>query len=364
MALGILLLLFIIDEKTQSHALYIAPFIAFTTIVIHPIGIIPCISILIGIISLGYINPNYKIETQSKTYLKIIFTMIIIIIITYLGLNTNALSVVIASLKKLISTLSNINQSTSPYIPQYETNGSLIYSYVWALPVSLTATYLIMFLIYERKNSKKKREQAEYFILASAFISLVFLLVAFLSIIREPGASLERYLNVPAYTLMLFPSAFVIYRMISTYKKAIVLLAFTILIVNVYIGTSSPDWAPFENSAFGAYRSTYSGYMEAQIITNTLPPGIRVYEDNDIPIAEVASLQGLQVKQDQSYQTIRKVIQDFKNNKINYKNKLLRLSIVYLQTSEIEDQGLYKKYIDLVYNSGVHSGMRLSGLVE
>jgi hypothetical protein len=361
MALGMLLILFIIDEKTQSHAMYIAPFIAFTTIVIHPIGIIPCISILIGILFLGYINPSYKLSTRSQLYLKIIFAITIIITITYYGLNTSALSGVLGPIKRLLSILSNMRQSSSYYIPQYEASGSLIYSYVWALPVSLTATYLMMFLIYERKNRKQKRELAEYFGLSSAFISLALLMVAFLSIILAPGASLERYLNVPAYTLMLFPSALVLYRMISTGKKAILLLALTLLIVNIYIGTSSPDWAPFENPTFGAYRSTYSGYIEAQQITNTLPPGIRVYEDNDIPIAGVASLQGLNIDKDQSYQTIRVVIQEFKRNAINYKNKRIIGSLVYLKAYEIENKGLFESPVDLLYNSGFHIGLRLSG---
>jgi hypothetical protein len=169
-------------------------------------------------------------------------------------------------------------------------------------------------------------------------------------------------MNVPAYLIMLVPAAIVLQKLVSNTNKIIVLIGLLLLISNLFIGTNSPNWAPFENPTFGAYRSTHTGYIEAINILNTLPLGIRIYEDNDLPLVEIADLQGINVRRDRSYQTIRDVIQDFKTNSVDYTNQRIRSSIVYLKTNEIIDSELFKESVDVVYNNGIHAGLTISTL--
>lgn len=369
MALGTLLLLFVIDEKIQPKALYVAPFIAFTTTVIHPIGIIPISTILVGMLFLGRFYPGYKLPSKSQSYLTIIFIMIIIVTLLYWSLDPRILTGVTLPLRRLIDILINFKYKPSVYTSQYEASGSLIFSFSWALPVSLTMSYILIFLLYERKIVKPQRELGEYFGVASAFVGLAILFVSFISIVLSPGASLERYLSVSAYTLMIFPAATILQKLLSTGKKSVLALVLALILINVYIGPYSPDWAPFENPSFGAYRSTYKGYQEAIKMVATLPNGIRIYEDNDLPLVEVASLRNLNVIKDGSYQTIRDVINRFKDNTITtglYNYQTVKSSLIFVKNFEIT--AISSKYlfnstqipINIVYNSGYHLGIKIS----
>jgi len=288
------------------------------------------------------------------------FTICFLVTIGYWSIDTRVLTGVFNPLRRLLNILTTFEYSPSVYTPQYLESEFLIYSYAWALPVALTATHILLYLIFERKSSSINRQLSNNFNLSSALIALILLMISFFSILLSPGASLERYMNAPAYMMMLFSSSIVLCDIISSRKRMIFIIGLVLLLVNIYIGTSSPSWAPFENPTFGAYRSSYRGYIEARSIVKTLPTGIRVYQDNDLSIPEVASLQGIDVTQDRSYQTIRNVIQGFKTNNIEFENPRIINSIIYLRTSEITDQELFTGPIDVVDNNGFHSGLKIS----
>ena len=193
-------------------------------------------------------------------------------------------------------------------------------------------------------------------------MGLSIIMVSFISMLLSPGAALERYMNVPAYLLLLVPSAMLFPRVFSSSRKYFILIGVLLLSTNIYIGTKSPNWAPFENPTFGAYRSTYMGYLESEDIVKTLPTGVRVYEDNDLPLYELASLENISVTKDRSYQTIRVVIQGYKSNNIDLKNQRIFNSLSYITTSEITDYSLFQEPVDLVYSNGLHSGLKMSDI--
>jgi hypothetical protein len=369
MALGTLLLLFVIDEKIQTKALYVAPMIAFTTTVIHPIGIIPIMTILVGMLILGRIYPEYRLPSKSQSYLSAIFAMIIVVTLIFWSLDPRILQGVTTPIRRLVDILTNFTYKPSVYSSQYETSGSLIFSFSWALPVSLTMAYLLTFLLYERKIGKVHRELAEYFGPTSAFIGLAILFASFVSTILSPGASLERYLSVPAYTLMIYPAVSVLQKILSINKKLFSGLILAIILVNINIGSFSPDWAPFENPAFGAYRSTFKGYQEANRIIASLPDEIRIYEDNDLPVVEVANIRNMNVTRDGSYQTIRAIINKFKENTIStdlYNYQTVKNSYIFIKNFEIttaSSKNLFNNTripINIGFNSGYHLSIKIS----
>ena len=142
------------------------------------------------------------------------------------------------------------------------------------------------------------------------------------------------------------------------------MIVLVLLMVNVYTGASSPNWSPFENPTFGSYMSTYKGYIESQDIVGTLPAGTIIYEDNDLPIQEVAALNNVSATKDRSYQTIRVVIQEFKSNEIDFSNQRVIRAMIFLRTNEITDPSLFEGPIDLVYSDGETSGLKISSLQQ
>lgn len=349
-SLGALLILFMMELKTSL--LYIVPLVSFTTTVIHPIGVIPIMSVIIGIIVLGNIITRYKVPIQTESYLRLMFTIVLLVTLVYWSIDTRVLMGVFNPLRRLLNIVVTLEYSPSVYTPQYFESEFLIYSYAWALPVAITAVYILKFLLFERTSTLQRRELVSNFHISSAFIAFLLVIIAFFSILLSPGASLERYINVPAYLLMIFPTALILSDIISSRNKTFISIGLILLMVNIFIGTSSPNWAPFENPTFGALRSTHFGYVEAQDIVTILPDGIRVYEDNDLPVVAIANLYMKNVRSDKSYQTIRKAIQDLKSNSIDLANARYRSSIFLIKTKEVIDESLYQSTINVVYNNG------------
>ena len=209
-------------------------------------------------------------------------------------------------------------------------------------------------------SSSANQALMDNFCLSSSLISIAMLITSFIIIILSPGSSLERYVSAPAYVLMMFPAALVYRQIMSTRKGYVVAIGLLLLSVNVFLGNSSPSWAPFENPTFGAFTSTYSGYMEAKDILPTIQPGTRIYEDNDIPIVAIAQLNNVDVVHDRSYQTIRVVIDGIKNNDIDLNNPRILSSIIYLRTKDMEDQSILDGSMDVLYSNGLHSGLMVA----
>ena len=161
---------------------------------------------------------------------------------------------------------------------------------------------------------------------------------------------------------MLFPSALVFHDILTKKNRNIIFICLVLLSVNIFLGSSSPNWAPFENPTFGAVILTYTGYTEAQDIVPIVPQNLRVYVDNDIPVLGLARLMGVDVIRDQSYQTIRVVVEAFKDNNVDWDNPRILNSISYLKTSDIRNSSIYDEKVDMVYCNGLHSGFIVSRL--
>jgi hypothetical protein len=355
-ALGLILILFMLEENRKL--LYVVPFVAFTTTVIHPIGVIPPMAVIIGIILIGYIYPRFKLSVQTEFYLQSIFAIIFMVTLIYWSLDSRVLMGVFNPLKRLFFIMTSLEYSPSVYTPQYLESGFLMYSYAWAFPAAVSAAYALMFF-NDMRRSSINRGLMSNFGLSSSFFSILMLMISFLVAILNPGASIDRYISGSAYVLMIFPSALVYHRIISTRKKYIVVIGLLMLSANIFLGNSSPSWAPFENPTFGSITTTYMGYIEAKDILPTIPSGERIYEDNDIPIWGVANLNEVDIMRDRSYQTVRVVIDSLKTNDIDLNNTRILNSLIFIKTGEIEDQRIYN-ITDVVYSNGFHSGLKIT----
>lgn len=165
---------------------------------------------------------------------------------------------------------------------------------------------------------------------------------------------MEKYIDIPGYLLLILPSTFVLGQFLSSHKKAVIIFAVLLLSANVVIGSKSPDWAPFENPNFGAFRSTFASFIEANTMVALLPNNTRIYEDYDMPLEEVAFMKNITFETDRSYMMTRNVIQKFKENSFTPFDPVYKDAVVVIKTDRIVDQRLLNNYINVIYNSERH----------
>lgn len=363
-SLGFLLVLLLVkgvlNQNLIRRVFFLIAIIVFAVSVCHPMGVIPILAACLTILVLNLLVTNARLSPQRLSFVRGVFMISLLISVAYWSVDAQVFRGVINPLMKFLNSLTGL-RTPSVYSPQYFSGGNQIFSVAWAIPVSFSAAFLIMLLWNVRISKIRKIHLTRFsqqFFFAASVAGLLLVGSAFISILASPGASVERYINVPAYAFLVFPSSLVLGQLLSNHKKMIVFLSILVLLASLVIGMSSPDWAPFENPTFGAVRFTYSSLAEANTLVKILPNNTRLYEDHDIPIAEIAELGNVSFVTDKSYQTTRSVIDLFKqnlfvSNDVKYKN-----AIIVLKTDEILDQN-FSKHVNLLYNSGRHVAVSL-----
>jgi len=122
----------------------------------------------------------------------------------------------------------------------------------------------------------------------------------------------------------------------------------------VFIGSRSPDWAPFENPSFGAFRSTATSLVEANTLVTLVPNGTRLYQDYDIPLEDIGPLQHIVFTTDRNYDTTRKVVQMFEGNMVRPFDVDYRGAVIVMKADRIVNGEVLTIYINIVYDSGRH----------
>jgi hypothetical protein len=356
-ALGLLLILLLVKENASSlrNILLIVAILAFTINVFHPAGIIPILVVCLGLVAISYLSSRERLAAPTISFAKRMFGLCLLITFAYWTVDSHVFAGVFNPLVRLVKIFTNPDVSSpSLYTPQYGSAGFELYSFAWALPVAFSAAYFISILRRRGGKPRLDRDLGRHVITVAAFAGLFAISTAFLSVLISPGGGLEKYINIPGYLLLILPSTFVFGQFLSSHKKAIVLFAVLLFSANVVIGPRSPDWAPFENPHFGAFRSTFTSFIEANDMVTYIPDNTRLYEDYDMPLDEVAQLRNITFETDRSYMTARNVIQIFKENSFKPFDPQYKDSVIVIKTDRIVDQRLLDNYVNIVYNTERH----------
>ena len=356
-SLGFLLILLLVKENLSSfrNIVPVVAMLAFAVNVFHPVGMIPVLAICLGTIVISRLPFGRDLSTQAISTTWRVFGICVLVTLTYWMADSRVFTGVFNPIIRLVHIFTSASEAhPSLYKPQYQGSGFEIFSFAWALPVALSAAYAIWILINTRKDTWSKQDSSQHVITVAAFAGLLLILSAFASVLISPGGGLEKYLNIPAYGLLLLPSAFVFGRFLSSNKKIPVVCAVLLLSAMVVIGSRSPDWAPFENPSFGAFRSTATSLVEANTLVTLVPNGTRLYEDYDIPLEEVAPLQDIIFTTDRNYDTTRKVVQMFEGNLFGSFDEDYRGALIVMKTDRIVNGEVLTVYINIVYSSGRH----------
>jgi hypothetical protein len=357
LSLGLLVVLLFL-KGSADHRRSVLPAVTtvvFAVSVFHPVGVIPILAVCLGVMFLNFVSRSKKLSIREISYTRTMFGLCLFIPLAYWTTNWQVFSGVINPLIRFMRILTSFQQLPSIYTPQYQAAGFELFSFAWALPVSLAGAYFLFAILRPKKEKTLSALGLNRSVLSSAtLLGLILIISAFASVIASPGAAVERYINVPGYTLLLLPSSFVLGRLLLSRKIIVVLLIVSVLFAALVIGSSSPDWAPFENPTFGSVSSTYTSSLEADTLTNILPNSTRLYEDHDIPLAEVADIRGLTFITDRSYQTTRSVIQKFKLNSLDSLVDKYEGTVIVIKIDEIVDQGILNTHVNVIYNSARH----------
>lgn len=353
---GLLVLLcFVKGASSVRNILLIASVVAFAISALHPVGLMPILLICLGILTISRFAASARLSPREYSFIKRMFGICLLIPLAFWSSNNQVFVGVLAPLLKFLSIYTRLKTLPSIYTPQYYGTGFELFSFAWALPVAVSAAYLTLIWRGDRigkRNSSSKPSGHIFNVVA--IVGIMLIVGSFVSLYLSPDASVERYVDVPGYYLLVLSSSFVLGQFLLSPKKPTVLFAVVLLSTVIVIGARSPDWAPFENSSFGAARTTRLGFNEASTMVTFLPNNTFVFEDHDIPVAELASLEGKILPTGMSYQTTRNVLQEFKSNSTATLDTAHAGAVLIIKTDEIINQSLYSRNTNILYNSGMH----------
>jgi hypothetical protein len=355
----VLVLLFVncITVPCRATLLAFLP-IAFSTIVLNVVGIVVLMLICVGLIItsvLGLSRLTFPQLKMARNLLALTFFMSL----TYWCFNDVVFNSVLTPFRRLLETSLPTYTGSSVSTPRYFSGGFEAYSYSWALPVGISGAYVILSLYgFLKGRHRESRDALRTLPFIAGISGLILIIVGFASILNAPDASVERYTNIIAYALIIIPTALVCSKLVDNRRRLSTAIILGLLIVSVYVGSSSPDWTPFENPSFTAIRVTYSGLTEANKIVSLLPCQLMLYPDYDIPLGGVANLANLLHGEPQSYQTTRKIVNSVKAGTFDLFNPAYskdNLNAIYvIRPDEVTNDSALDEYMNMLYNSGIH----------
>jgi hypothetical protein len=354
-SLGSLLVLLLILACLKKKRGLSAPVLitVFTASWVHPLGVVSVLLLSSGILTMASFFFRKSLSAMTISAVKWFFLTCLIISVTVWSSQAILLSGVTVPVKRLFDTLVSFGRAKSFYEIQYQGQGLELYAYPWAVPVSFSAAFLLLFLKNLLKRDPSREGLNHVFFSASAASGLILIVTGFASVISNPGVAVERYVSGATYSLLLFTTAFVFFLMVCG-KKVVVALAITLLFINMVVGASSPDNAPFEHESFGAVRTTWESMIEARDIIVFLNSSVKVYSDHDIPVSYLMNQTNIQNQTYISFQAIRVKLDLFKNNSFLPFSPQYANSVFIIKTDEIQNAELFSNFVNTIYNSERH----------
>jgi hypothetical protein len=254
----IYLFLFISSIKEREKGwLVISPFLIFVATASHVIGALLVVSTPLGLLLMKLAKNACGLD--SPIIQKRLLNSMVVSLAYWTF--TVGLYEILLRFKKI----QDITLVTR-YLPLY-TQTSWIYALSWAIPVSLASAYFI----------REWRPQRHYqfnngVLISSSIIGGILIVAAFLVVARVAEMTdIQRYLGLMGYTLIFFPASFFAYKLLgkSKFTASLIIL---ILGVNLWVGSTSMNWAP---DIYPIYESTRGrDYDTALFLIDKLPSAV------------------------------------------------------------------------------------------
>jgi hypothetical protein len=332
-------------------------FLLIGSIIYHPNGGLTILFLLIPIIILTKII----VARQLSSKFGLLAVICVLTSITYWTYNDLALSTLTLNDQKFFNSFFHAYETKTAVRPNIEQPGNDIYAYSWALPYAISAAFLLvqgLFFIRSRRLGFKGQtsELRNKFLISvgAALVAIPLTLVGFLSFFADPSASVERYVSVSTYYLMLIPASFSASSILHVLKAPYFLIVLIILSISIGIGSNSSEIAPFERKSFESIVPLYTTYLEILPFKRYVPIQSLMYLDTDVPGFWYLELPSLDIYEPQSYGDTRDVLRDFANGTLNYfPNYRGDVTMFMIKTDRLNSTASYKD-VNLVQSTGIH----------
>jgi len=290
-----ILLLAISSNTLSSRLAIILTITSLVSVFAHPVGPITLIFTLLFLISLSKAFKYDRVyRASSSVFLTFTLVAFTYWFSTYLYtlLMVKGLRLADATVRFLDSILGRgearevlLGYTISSYTsPGYSKPKFYTYAYVWALPIAIATSFLVVSLI---KNKKRKNtsEENEVVILgiASSLATVLLIGVAYIGYAMnvEPG----QYLIPAGYYASTLAIGTALQKYSKVRKPAFAVLAFLIAL-GVGLGLHSPNWAPLEHPDFESsiIIRPHTNYIEADLIRDYVDEYVMIYSVYDFPL--------------------------------------------------------------------------------
>jgi len=178
--------------------------------------------------------------------------------------------------------------------------------FAWAIPPAIVAGYCLH-RFHDIVVSRAHREcghWAHKMAELGSATGLLLLLISF--ILAYYGHYI--YTIVPVYALLAFLMIYFLSRLLATRNELVTIITVVFLIVFLFIGSSSPTWAPIENPDFPTRRRLYNQIVYTQGFGQDFPQNVSLVLDfdayPDIP-------EGINIQELGAYRVVREMLLQF-----------------------------------------------------
>lgn len=267
------------NQRIRGVTPIIIPF-AIAMVASHASGPIFMLSLLLP---LSAISLALRDQRSNPNHLGSICILIILITLFYWIFNEFVLLSLMNPTKDLIRTIaewfgeeqSQIRYAARPYLVSSDVS-TVSSAFSWAVPPAFVAGHLIYTfynkLLRGRQNEGKKgiMDKIE---LVGSLVGLSLLFAAFL--LSHHGT--YTYLNTPTYAILLFLMIVILPKLLSSENKLVAMTTVCILGISLFVGSSSPNWAPIENQDFEQRRCLYQNVVSTGHLGYFLPENVTLY---------------------------------------------------------------------------------------
>jgi hypothetical protein len=345
-------------DKSDLRYTGIIIFLVIGTILYHPSGAMTILFLLVPIM----IIIRFIVTRQLSSKLGLLTAIIAVASIAYWSYNDLALSSLTSTNEQFFQSFFNAYNRGSHQPPNLGQGGCEICAFSWALPYSISAAFLLVqgyFFIRSRRlglKGQRSEWQNKFLIaVAAALVATALTFAGFLSFSADPSASVERYISLSTYFLMLIPASISAGWILKSLRTPYFFVMLIILSISVAIGSNTPDTAPVEHRSSEVGFALYATYLEILPLKQSVPAQSLMYIDNDVPEFWYLDRHSLDIYEPTSFQTTRDVLLNFANGTLDYfPNDKGNVTLFIIKTDRFLNGTASFKDVNLVQSTGIH----------
>jgi hypothetical protein len=166
----------------------------------------------------------------------------------------------------------SVQKAARPYL---ESSAELTHvAFAWAVPPALVTAYLLnkFHNMLIRRGHGKSGQWTQKIIEFGSVLGLTLMILSFLLAYYGHYS----YIIIPTYAVLAFLIILILPRLLSCKNELVTVATVFILATSVFVGCSSPNWAPIENPGFPQRRMLYNQALSTRQFCQNLPQNVSI----------------------------------------------------------------------------------------